>query len=294
MRKKVPRTLFCLIWLGTFVAQPALSQLESEALGEETPASHQNLEPLYELGVGGALGFLPDYPGSDQGKVRSMVLPYGIYRGRVLRADKDGGVRTSILKGLRYEMDLSFGGSFPASSEDNRARTGMDDLDWLFEIGPQLKFHLLNSQEYRIELRLPVRASFSTNFSKTVDRGYNITPHVVMQKKGFPYPGANFLLEGTLFYASERLSQYFYQVDPGYSTVDRPRYDARPGYVGWTLTVGQSFPFYDNGFYVAYRYMNYSGAANRVSPLFRASENHSLGIGLIWQLYESKQKVSAL
>ena len=283
------------LWaLALLVPLAVQGQGPSESFGKEAVGADRGLEPLYELGLGGALGYLPDYPGSDQGKVRSILLPYGIYRGKVFRADKDGGVRTSLLKGVHYEMDLSFGGSFPASSQDNNARQGMDDLDWLFEAGPQLKFHLHNSTRYRVEFRIPVRASFSTNFRKTVDRGYNITPHIVVQKKQFPYPGANFLVEGSLFYASKRLSQYFFQVDERDATAERPRYDARPGYIGWALTMGQSFPFYNNGFYVTYRYINYNGAANRASPLFRAPENHTLGIGVIWQLYQSEEKVSAI
>lgn len=291
MRHAPPTRALLLFLLILHAFAEGGAQESPEAL-QETPGQQELLEPLYELGVGGGLGYLPDYPGSDQGKVRSIFLPYGIYRGKVIRADQEGGVRTSLLKGVHYELDISFGGSFPASSEDNRARQGMEDLDWLFEVGPQLKLHFLNSKRYRVEFRLPVRGSFSTNFKKTVDRGYNITPHFVVQKRDFPYPNANFLMETGLYWASQRLSQYFFQVDERYVTVERPQYNARPGYIGWTLTAGQSFPFYDNVFYVAYRYINYKGAANRQSPLFRAPENHSLGVGIIWQLYQSKEKVS--
>jgi outer membrane protein len=292
LRSRTQDLLKGLVVAVLLASSPSWAQMDAESFKAQPDNDESSQVPLYELGLGGALGYLPDYPGSDEGKVRSIVLPYGIYRGDIFSADQDGGVRTQLFEGLHYELDLSFGGSFPASSADNRARKGMEDLDWLFEVGPQVTFHIHVSEKYRIQFKVPVRGVVSTNFRKTVDRGYNLTPHLVVQKRNFPYPEANFLFEWSVFYASERLSQYFFQVNPKDVTPERPQYDARPGYIGWAATAGQSFPFYSNVFYVAYRYINYNGAANRASPLFRAPENHSFGIGVIWQLYESQRKVS--
>ncbi len=53
-----------------------------------------------------------------------MVLPYLIYRGEVLRADRDGiGARVVHTRDL--ELDLGFSASLPARSTDNADRTGM-------------------------------------------------------------------------------------------------------------------------------------------------------------------------
>lgn len=39
------------------------------------------------------------------------------------------------------EFDISFDGLFPADSDENDDRKGMPDLDFLFEVGPQLIAH---------------------------------------------------------------------------------------------------------------------------------------------------------
>src|SRR5690349_18225110 len=55
---------------------PALSQAEEK--------------PLWEAGLGvGAVTF-PDYRGSDQANVYPLPLPYFIYRGKFLKADREG------------------------------------------------------------------------------------------------------------------------------------------------------------------------------------------------------------
>ena len=46
--------------------------------------------PLWELGIGAAAVRLPDYRGSDQAHSYLLPLPYVVYRGKILRADRDG------------------------------------------------------------------------------------------------------------------------------------------------------------------------------------------------------------
>ena len=135
------------------------------ALGEEGEAEKKTtedaLEPLYELGIAGGLGELPDYPGSDQKRIRYLVLPYFIYRGKVFRSDQKEGMRARFIRNEDIDLDMSAAGSFPASSADNDARRGMPDLDWLMELGPRLEVLLsrLNGRG-RFRFLLPARAVF--------------------------------------------------------------------------------------------------------------------------------------
>ena len=58
--------------------------------------------PLWELGVGVAGLRLPDYRGSDQSRGYVLPLPYIVYRGTWLKADRDGArARCSIRSASR-------------------------------------------------------------------------------------------------------------------------------------------------------------------------------------------------
>ena len=93
-------------------------------------------------------------------------------------------MRTSIsgqiFKTDRILLDLSGYGSVPVNSDDNSARTGMPDLDPTFELGPALKIKLWYEKEYKtkIDLTLPVRAFFSTDFSSVRHEGWVFSPRI--------------------------------------------------------------------------------------------------------------------
>ena len=57
-------------------------------------------EPLWELGLGVAAVRFPDYRGSDQTSTYVLPLPFVAYRGRFLRADRDGA-RAILFAGRR-------------------------------------------------------------------------------------------------------------------------------------------------------------------------------------------------
>lgn len=93
---------------------------------------------LWEVG-GVAFGVSQQaYPGSDQQVNRALPLPYFIYRGELLRADRDtAGIRA--LKTDTFELDVGLAGSFGANSGALDARRGMREIGTLVELGPRLK-----------------------------------------------------------------------------------------------------------------------------------------------------------
>ena len=85
-------------------------------------------KPLWEFGAGLALLRLPDYRGSDENRYYLLPFPYIIYRGDILRVDRER-ISGRIFKTDRLLLDISLYGSVPVDSSRNSARSGMPDLD---------------------------------------------------------------------------------------------------------------------------------------------------------------------
>ncbi len=145
-----------------------------------TAAEAEAGEPLWEVGLVGVVGWLPDYPAADQNHLRWLVVPRVVYRGPILRLGEKGLIRGLLVETERLELDVSLTGSFAADADDNRARRGMPDLDWLGEIGPRLTIGLLGERERRgLSLDLQARAVFSTDLSSFDYRGLVFHPELV-------------------------------------------------------------------------------------------------------------------
>lgn len=57
-----------------------------QAVAESEEAIPLNgVRPLWEAGIGGFAGSVPDYPAAGQNTFRALALPYLIYRGDILR-----------------------------------------------------------------------------------------------------------------------------------------------------------------------------------------------------------------
>ena len=102
---------------------------------------------------------------SSEHQTRGLALPYLVYRGEVLRIGDGQSARAVAAENSRYELSMSFAAAFDADSEGNELRRGMDDLDFIFEVGPQLVFKLGNytySDTSRSELQLALQARAAT------------------------------------------------------------------------------------------------------------------------------------
>jgi hypothetical protein len=45
-------------------------------------------KPLWELGIGAGILYMPDYRGSDEGRLYVLPYPYVVYRGGILKIDE--------------------------------------------------------------------------------------------------------------------------------------------------------------------------------------------------------------
>ena len=256
-------------------------------------AADLSTEPLFELGLIGGGGYVPDYPAAGEGRVKGLALPYVVYRGEFLRAGDKGLVRGRLLRTANLEFDVSLSGSFSADSDDNDARRGMPDLDWMGEIGPRLQITLARpTRRTKFDLELPLRAAFSTDFGSTIDyRGLIFAPQLAYQSDNFLGAAAKLKLSVGPIFASERLMDYFYGVPARFATTKRPRFSADAGYLGTKLQLLmterisgrlRSFLGLSGDFH--------HGAANSSSPLFRDKITKAAGLGLIWSFYQSRRR----
>ncbi len=258
-------------------------------------AAPDRLLPVWEAGIGAGGGWLPDYPAAGQNHFQILPLPYVIYRGSFLRLGEEGLARGMLVDTERLEFDLSFAGSFPVDAEDNDARQGMDDLDYLGEIGPRLSLYLLRpAPDAWLRLDLALRAVLSTDLSNFGYEGIDFNPAVVWHQAVPAWNGQPVELDFRLgsTFADNRLMDYFYEVEDRFVTPERAAFDADGGYLGSYATAWATMDLTDRlrasvGGGLGY----YGGATNDDSPLFIDELNLGLGAGFVWQLYRSEAKV---
>jgi outer membrane scaffolding protein for murein synthesis (MipA/OmpV family) len=253
---------------------------------------HAEQKPLWEAGLGvGALGF-PDYRGADEGHVYPVPVPYFVYRGKFLKADREG-VRGELFDRRYAELSLSVNATIPVSSDDSGARRGMPDLRSTLEFGPSLDLHLWRSsnETMRLDLVMPVRAPVTVESSPR-SLGWVFSPRLNLDVENFAGLTAwNFGIGAGPLFAADKYHDYFYAVAPRFATVDRQAYDARGGYSGtqFLASLSKRFPKYWVGAYLRYDVL--SGAEFDNSPLVRRTSYLAGGIGIAWMIGESKRLV---
>jgi outer membrane protein len=272
---------------------PVLAQESGESLFNlqtQTEKSNDVGKALWEIGVAAGGLYSPEYPGSDKYALNSLAVPYVIYRGKILRLGDGNLAKGIFFEGKNTQFDISLDASFNADSNKTSARYGMPDLDYLVEIGPQLTFKLGESFGGKIQLLLPLRASFVTDFDRIRHQGYVFGPVLSYTRKRIIADTDFFSSIGARF-ATEEYHDYFYQIDAPFATISRPRYEATGGYLGSqtkfrfitdvtnriSLVLGGEFAYY-------------GGAANRGSPLHRDRFGSAITIGFTLSGYESNRR----
>lgn len=253
--------------------------------------AEQALRPLWELGVGAAALSMPDYRGSDEQGAYFFPIPYVIYRGEVLKVDREK-IRGLLFKTERLELDLSLNGSVPVRSKDNGAREGMPNLDPTIELGPQLKVRIFDSEEYRFELQLPWRGVAAIDGGGVRSVGWLANPMLNLDIKDTgPDKGWNLGISGGPLWADARYHDYFYGVDAAYATPQRPAYQASGGYSGTQFTVAMSKRYQKMWLGAFVRVNDLHGTAFEDSPLLRDKTSYMAGFGVSWVFAQSEQKV---
>ena len=248
-------------------------------------------KPLWEFGVIAAGFYTPEYPASDEQHFNPIVVPYFVYRGDILRIE-NGSAKAVVVENESFELDISFNAAFSASSNETSIRQNMPDLDYLFEVGPQLivpidSYEFKNNSKGKLLFNGKLRGAFATDLSSIDHKGYVFQPELAYEH--------SHLLDGRLVYrikvaptwVTEELNDYFYQVDSQYVTETRPFYDAEKGYIGTSITANLDYQITEAvklfGFV---KFDFHSGAKNSESPLFGSNQTYSFGAGISWRLAE--------
>jgi len=255
----------------------------------------QEEKPLWELGMGVGLLYMPDYRGSDESRFYALPYPYFVYRGDIIKVDRQK-ISGKVFKTDRILLDVSIYGSVPVKSSKNSARTFMEDLDATFEVGPALDITLLESRQkqYSLKLLLPVRAVFSTDFESVAHEGWVISPRLNFEKGDIiPHTGLRLGVSLGPMFADGGYHDYYYTVEPVYALPWRLAYDAGGGYSGTILTVGLSKSYRQFKFnaFVSADFLD--GAVFENSPLMKTQTSIMSGVSVSWVFLKSKDTVNA-
>jgi len=251
-------------------------------------AAEQKKElPLWELGLIAGGASIPHYVGSNQRYALPLVLPYFIYRGEKLRADRKG-IRGRLFETDRLSMDLDFSFGLPVRNS-NRARQGMPNLHLAGQAGPQLNWALLKDTRTKLGLHLPWRIAMDT---RGTSLGWVFEPGLRLNYN-FDEDGDYKLdIEASVLYASKRYNQYYYSVTPQYATAIRPAYDAKRGLHSVSLKTGLLFRQNSDvrgSIFLTTKTLSPGVVAN--SPLVKSKYYISIGAGITWMFMTSKETV---
>lgn len=265
-------------------AATSLLAVTAQASTVTTAADGDQALPLWELGVFGGTASTPAYPGSSDRSARTLVLPFGIYRGEVLRADRSG-VGARLINTDKLEFDIGFALSLPARSSDVAARRGMPDLGTLVEFGPRLKIKLAEpTPTSRVRLELPLRAVIEVK-GGLQRQGATFEPRLAYEVADNADRAGRWQVEASLgaVFGNGAINDYFYAVAPNFATQDRPGYQARSGLMLTRAGLAGSWQLNpDWRLYSFMRYDSYARAANRASPLLLQNSGVSAGAGFAW------------
>ncbi len=245
--------------------------------------------PLWEIGLVTGFASTPAYPAANERTQRALALPFLVYRGEVLRTDRDG-LSARVLHTSDVELDVGFSAALPSRANDSAARQGMADLGALLEMGPRLKWTLLRpSSDSRLQVQLPLRAVLELKDGISA-QGLIFEPELNFEKRN---AGAGWSLAASagVVLGDRKRNDFFYGVAPQYATPLRPAYEAQSGLISSRLSVGTSKHLgSDWRLFGFLRLENYAGSANQGSPLHLQTSAASVGLALAWTLGRSEER----
>jgi outer membrane scaffolding protein for murein synthesis (MipA/OmpV family) len=253
--------------------------------------AEQVLRPRWELGAGVAALSMPAYRGSSDQRGYLLPVPYAVYRGEVLKVDRET-VTGMLFTSKRVKLDVGFSGSAPASSDGLKAREGMPDLAATVELGPQLEVLLSEGHGHRLELNLPVRRVVAVDLSGLRGIGWVTNPSLRLAVRNVgPGGGWEIGISGGPIWADVGMHDYYYGVSPDQATADRPAHRAHGGYSGSALTLSATkrYPRLWVGMFVRANLLD--GAAFEGSPLLEERAGYLAGLVVSWVPFQSPELV---
>lgn len=242
--------------------------------------------PLWELGLGVAGLSLPHYRGAEKSRNWLLPMPYGVYRGEILQADREG-LKAKLLDSDRIDFDISLEATAPSRSADEPARHGMPDLKGTVEVGPNVNLRLAGGPGWKVEARLPLRAAFTLQ-TRSRGVGWVAAPSLNLDQR---IAGWNIGTELAALWGSRSFHRYYYGVSPEYASAGRPAYEARAGRGGWQATLAATRRDGRRWLGAFVSADSLAGANFTDSPLVRRRSNVTFGVAVSWLLWASDRLV---
>jgi outer membrane protein len=274
---------------GGWLLKRALALLLVGSIALASDATAQDFDLALGYGVS-AVG-VSHYPGSDQHRSAVLPFPYVHLRSRFLDVERDR-VRGKLWASGPWALDISLGGSLPVDSDENIARQGMADLDWMLEAGPSLKYRPFEQRRpMSLRFELPVRAAHSMGGGKLEQQGWLAIPQLQVDWRGRRGSfDLGFEASAGVQFGSARYHRYYYGVDAADVTPDRPAYAAEQGRGVTRLlfaVTARRGPLWLGAFL---RRTELGEATFSDSPLVRVQSNTDVGVALAWILDVKSQR----
>ncbi|CAN5288254.1 hypothetical protein BH24PSE2_BH24PSE2_17060 [soil metagenome] len=167
----------------------------------------------------------------------------------------------------------------------------MPDLDYLFELGPELEIRLDDFSDANriLKLEIPLRAAFSSDLTDVTARGLVFAPELELEQKSFR--GTPFQVDVSVaaIFGTERFLDYFYEVAPAFARSDRPAFDAGGGYLGAQFGIGVRRARGPVQIFFGGNLTSHHGAANADSPLFESELSFGLYAAVVRFFWAGKR-----
>jgi outer membrane scaffolding protein for murein synthesis (MipA/OmpV family) len=271
-------------------ALSATTALCSLAVSTQAYAQREADRPLWEIGAVGIGLSQQAYPGASESIGRALVIPFGIYRGELLRIE-GGGANLRAMNTPRFELDLGVSGSLGGRADDTVARRGMADLGTLVEIGPRLRWNITDTQQADYwRLDLPLRGVFDLS-NGLATRGAVFEPELSYShrdREGWTYSTGI-----SMVWANQAMNTLLYGVNPQEATATRTAYEAKAGLLTMRLSGSVSKLLNRDTRLIAFgRIDSVNGAANQASPLVQQNTGLSAGLVLAYTWKQSEARAA--
>jgi len=293
-RKTINLIFVVLVCAGIFsFSLSRICQADSDLVSSRISDS----QPLWEVGLFNVVARLPHYRGSDETTTYAFPLPYLIYRGDFFQMNRDG-VKGIFLRSESFELDTSLYGNPPVDG-DNQARSGMEELEPTFEIGPSLKWFPFGRQsDITTYFKAAVRGVGSIDFPGDMEIRYQGIHGEIewISQVVAPFGYRDWLVGVSLGadFTNREYNRYFYDVSSEYVRNDRPAYQSSGGYGGakFSTYAGKKITP-DITCWAWFRWENIDDAVFEDSPLVRDKNNFSMSLALSWTIARSTHQVTA-
>lgn len=253
---------------------------------------NKGLTSELELGAGVFVSSLPDYIGSDEQSSYTLPFPYIYYKNDSVEVDGNAFIG-SLWQQNNWYLELSANGSIPVRSDDNKARIGMKNIDFVGEIGPAVSYYVKGSPNSAEQLSFSVtyRQAYSTDFTylDSVGHSYGTSLHYQLKLTSFYHGELAFNASIKVDFANSDYLNFYYGIDESDVLPARPYYQANSGYRGTNINWGLAWKSDKVWLGSFIKYYNLANSTQQHSPLVNKEHNWSIGIGLVGLFYRNSK-----